>query len=174
MPSQKNIDQLKILKEKLDGAKTVVFADYHGLSVNKQQELRAKIQETAGEFTVVKNTLLKLALKDKHASKLDDTFKGATALLIAREDEIGPLKALVEFAKENELPKVKAGILDDRIISPEEIDELAKLPGRIELQGKLIATLQSPISGFVNVLRGNLTGLVQALKQIKENQEKSN
>ena len=168
MPSNKNIQALADLKDKLASAKSVVFADYHGLSVSQMQDLRAKVKETAGQLLVTKNTLLKLALKDKHGNKLNDALKGPTALLIATEDEIGPLKALVGFAQEFDLPKVKAGVLEDRILSPEEIAELAKLPGRMELQAKLVATLNAPRTGLVTVLSGNFRQLIFALKAIQE------
>ena len=173
MPSDKNIQALAILKDKLANAKSVIFADYHGLSVSDQQELREKIKETAGELTISKNTLLHLALKEKIGNKLDDVLTGPTAVIIATQDEIGPIKAVVEFAQIHALPKVKAGILEDRILSIEEIENLAKLPGRIELQVKLVSTLNAPITGFTNVLGGNLRKLIYALNAIKNGKQKS-
>lgn len=172
MPSKKNIQALADLKDKLSGAKAIVFADYLGLSVSQMNDLRQKIKETAGELTVTKNTLLKLIYKKTLGDRLDDVLQGPTAVLIAREDEVGPLKALVEYAKDNELPKVKAGVLDDRVLSSEEINDLAKLPSRLELQAKLIGTLQGPIASLTRVLSGNTRKLIYVLKAISDQKSK--
>jgi len=174
MPSQKNIDQLKTLKEKISAAKSVVFSDYHGLTVAQIQELRSKVQESKGEFTVAKNTLIKLALKDQKLTLEDSILTGPTAILIATEDEISPIKALVEFAKTNQLPTVKAGILENRALTASEVQNLALLPGRLQLQAKLVGTLAAPLSGFINVLQGNLRGLVGVLDAIKKQKATEN
>jgi large subunit ribosomal protein L10 len=171
MPSAKNLDQLQQLKNKLKDAKAIVLADYHGLPVNKQQELRQKVQAVSGEFTIAKNTLLKLAFKEQLQSlpsSLEQVLQGPTALLIAQEDEIGPIKALVQFSQENDLPQIKIGLLEDRLLTIDEVTDLAKLPGRLELQAKLINTLNAPISGFANVLSGNLRQLVLVINAIKD------
>ncbi len=166
MPNSKNIQAVEALKAKLADAKTIVFADYQGLSVKKIQELRAKVAEASGDLTVAKNTLLRLVLKEKHGDKLDHTFEGPTAVLIAKDDEISPLKALVDFAKTAELPTLKAGILLDKIVTAQELLELAKLPGRLELQAKLVGMLKGPLYGLANVLSGNTRKLVYVLNAI--------
>lgn len=171
MPSQKNINQLNSLKTKLSTAKSVVLSDYSGLSVANQGELRQKVKDSGGEFGVAKNNLLRLAIKD-HLNDLpeqiDTVLNGPTAILFSGDDPISPLKALVEFAKEKELPKLKAGLMDGKILSLEDIKQLALLPGRNQLLAKLIGQLQAPTFGLVNVLIGNVRNLVYALKAIQE------
>lgn len=160
MPSEKNVAALKLLKTKIQQAKSIVFADASGLSVNLQRELRQQVKLAGGELVVVKNTLLKLALDTK------DLLPGPTITLFAYEDEIAPLKALAEFAKSHDLPKIKAGFLAKEALSKEQVEQLAALPTKIELLAKTVGTLKSPLSGFVNVLQGNIRKLVYVLSAI--------
>jgi len=175
MPSQKNIYQLKDLKHQLKDAKSIVVTDYLGLTVSQMQTLRQAVKDASGQLLVAKNTLISLSLKEKGKEglprDLEEALRGPTALLISHEDEISPLKALTEFAKDNDLPKIKAGLLDDRVLTAEEVTELSKLPGRTELQAKLIGTLNSPISGFTHVLKANLNNLVYVLKDIQKSKK---
>lgn len=170
MPSQHNQDQVKVIKDKLEKAKSVVLADYAGLSVNLQQELRAKVVEAGGELTVAKNTLLKIAAKELKypVEDLTDSFTGPTITLFSYEDPIAPLKALAEFAKDNELPSIKAGYLNKEPLSKDQVNELAKLPSKVELIAKTVGTIKAPLTGIVNVLSGNLRNLVFALKAIEK------
>lgn len=160
MPNAKNVATVNLLKTKLKDAKSLVFADASGLSVNLQRELRQTVKLAGGELIVVKNTLLKLALGVK------ELLPGPTITLLAYEDEIAPIKALAEFAKTHELPKIKAGFLAKEPLSKEQVETLANLPTRIELLAKTVGSLKSPISGFVNVLQGSLRKLVYVLKAV--------
>ncbi len=177
MPSQKNIDQLNDLTEKLSQAKAVILSDYSGLSVVDQTELRQKVTESGGKFIVAKNSLFKLALKElkiEISNELDTALQGPTAFLFALEDEVSPIKALVSFAKQKELPKTKIGLMlepSDRVLSLEEIEELALLPSRNELIAKLVGTLNSPTYRLVNALSGNLRKLVVVLKEIEKSKQ---
>ena len=181
MPSQQNIDQLQQINDKLAQAKCIVFADYSGLNVSEQNELRAKIVEAGGEFTISKNTLLKLALKNKSKDLPQETYdalNGPTSIVYGYEDAVSATKVLVQFSKEHEALELKVGILtgvDDQpnqFLDIDAITNLATLPSRDELRARVVAQLNSPISGFVNVLSGNLRGLVQVLGAIKD--QKSN
>ena len=160
MPSEKNVATVNLLKTKLQQAKSIVFADASGLSVNLQRELRQKIKLAGGELIVAKNTLLKIALGVK------DQLAGPTITLLAYDDEIAPIKALAEFAKAHELPKIKAGFLAKEPLTKDQVETLANLPTKIELLAKTVGTLQAPITGFVNVLQGNLRKLVYVLKAV--------
>jgi len=170
MPSQKNLDQVKNLQAKLKQAKSVVLADYCGLSVNLQQDLRKQVKDVDGELLVIKNTLLKIALKNQKYSlkPLLDAFTGPTITLLAYEDEIAPLKALADFAKDHQLPKIKAGFLSKEPLTQAQVKALAKLPTKVELLSKTVATIKAPLSGIVNVLSGNLRHLTYALEAIKQ------
>ncbi len=160
MPNAKNVATVNLLKTKLKDAKSLVFADASGLSVNLQRELRQAVKLAGGELIVVKNTLLKLALGVK------ELLPGPTITLLAYEDEIAPIKALAEFAKVHELPKIKAGFLAKEPLTKEQVETLASLPTKIELLAKTIGSLKSPITGFVNVLAGNIRKLIYVLKAV--------
>lgn len=163
MPSAKNIAIVNLLKTKADQAKSIVFADASGLTVNLQRELRQKVKLAGGELIVAKITLLKLALGIK------DILPGPTMTLFAYDDEIAPIKALAEFARDHDLPTIKAGWLARDPLTKAQVEELAKLPTKVELLAKTVGTLQAPISGLVNVLQGNLRKLVYVLKAVKVN-----
>lgn len=189
MPSQKNISQVKLLTDKLSGSKAVILADYSGLSVSKQAELRRKIKESGGEFIVTKNRLFKLALLETAKSglqrgleetlpglprELEENLRGPTAFLFAFEDEIAPLKTLIQFSEIHELPKTKIGLIlkpEDRVLTVEEIERLARLPAREELIARLVAALNAPQARLVNSLSGNLTKLVLIIKEIQKSKE---
>jgi len=176
MPSQKNINQLKTIQEKISQAKSIVLADYKGLSVAQQDELRKKVKQVNAELMVAKNTLIKLALKQEKISlpkNLETALQGPTITLFAYEDEIAPIKALAEFAKDNKLPEIKAGFLNKNPLSAEQVNQLAKLPTKVELLAKTVATIKTPLSGIVNVLSANLKNLVYALEAI-QNQKSNN
>lgn len=165
MPSQKNLTTVKLLSEKLALAKSIVLADYRGLSVNQQRKLRNQVKAVGGELIVAKNSLISLALKAQKYV-LPASLQGPTLVLFAYEDEIAPIKALAEFAQANELPKAKLGFLAKEPLSADQVNQLASLPTRIELIAQTVATLKSPLNGLVNVLSGNFRKLVYALSAI--------
>ncbi|OGV91504.1 50S ribosomal protein L10 [Microgenomates group bacterium RIFCSPLOWO2_01_FULL_46_13] len=175
MPSQKNIDQLARLKDKFSLAKSVVLADYSGLSVADQRKLRQAVVDKGGEFTVAKNNLIKLAAADQFSGDLPNELKqvldGPTALLIGLKDEVSALKELVSFSQEHEeKPALKLGLMEGAVLTVEQLKQLASLPGFEELVAKLIGQLKAPTTGLVNVLSGTMRGLVQVLKAYQKKQ----
>jgi len=171
MPSQKNVDQLQTLKDKLAESQALIFANYQGLSVESQNKLRQAITETQGEFTVAKNNLLRIALKDKLKEipqEVDKALNGTTAVLFANVDAAASIKALTKFIKENEKPEIKIGLLNDRVINISEIAELSRLPSREQLLANLLAQLNAPSQSFAAVLAAPARYLVYALSAIKE------
>lgn len=168
MPSQKNIAALVAFEKKLANAKSVIFTKYNGLSLKEQTNLRAEVKSADAEMLVVKNTLLKRALK---TDKLDSALHGQTAVILSYGDEVAGLKKVVEFAKKSEKPEVVAGWMQDRVLSANDVKELAKLPGKAELIGMLLARLQGPAFGLVNVLQGTARNLVYAVEAIRKQKE---
>jgi len=170
MPSQKNLDQVKALTEKLEKAKSLVLADFRGLTVDKQQELRENLKEVGGELSVVKNSLLQIALKKANFSLPEDQspISGPTILLLSFEDEIAPLKILYKFTQDNKIPEIKFGFLDHDFLEQEKVESFAQLPAREELQAKLVGLLSSPLRGTIYVLKGNLNKLVMILEELKK------
>lgn len=175
MPSAKNIQQVKDLKEKLGKAKSVVLTNYRGLSVDQINDLRRKIKKAGGELKVAKNTLLKISFKDLKfkTDDLKEALTEPTAILFSYQDELSPIKALYQFCQENELPEIKLGFLEKELFTKDKIIDLAKLPALETLQAKLVATINSPLYGLVYVLKANLQGLTRVLSQIKTGGEKN-
>lgn len=155
------------LKEKLSKAKTVVFARYKGLTVADLTALRNQLKEQEGESWVVKNTLTKIAL-GKKSDVPSKILKGQTALFFSYEDELASPKIVHKFAKNKENLVIKGGIFESRFIEANEVEKLAQIPNREELLGKIVGSLNSPISGFVGALRGNILNLLYTLKAMGE------
>ncbi len=166
MPTQKKIFTVQNLTEKFKQAKALVLTDFSGLDVSQINELRAEVKKAGGEFEVVKKSLFHRAATDtKHqASKLE--LKGPIAALWIYESNPAPIKALNEFIKKTDLPKIRAGFWEEALLSEEKIKELANLPGLAELRAKLVNTLQSPTYGLVNALSWNIRKLLLILKTL--------
>lgn len=168
MPKSKQQKQviLDLLADKIGKAKTIVFAGFNALTVKDNEQLRQKLKAEDGEYYVAKKTLLGKSFK---IEGLDvRSFPGKVAAIFAYGDEVAPAKALDDFRKDK---KDKlffvGGILEGRVISAEEVDNLAKLPSKQQLYAQLVGSLNAPVSGFVNVLSGNLRSLVYVLKAIE-------
>lgn len=166
------------LKDKLSKAKTVVFARYKGLTVADLTELRNQLKESEAEAWVVKNTLTKIALKGRSSAKGGPAsgwdvpgkiLKGQTALFFSYADELTAPKLVYKFASKKEELKIKGGIFEDKFIEANEVEKLAKIPGREELLAKVVGSINAPISGFVGVLRGNILNLIYTIKAIESN-----
>ncbi len=165
MPTTKKIFTVQNLAEKFKQAKGLILTDYSGLKVSQINELRNEIKKAGGEFEVVKNTLLALAVeKSLPRVPLSGILRGPTAALWLYQEDFSPLKALDNFIKRSELPKIKFGFWQGEEISLERIKELANLPGLSELQTRLVSLLQSPSSRLVWALNSNLAKLVFILK----------
>lgn len=154
------------LKDKITRQKSMVFIDFTGMKVKDIFGLRKKLKAIGGELKVAKKTLMSLAFKktDFDPEKLE----GEIALIFGYQDEISPAKIAYQTSQENKSLKILGGFLENKFIDGEKVIELAKLPTKDELLGRLVGTISAPISGFVNVLQGNIRGLVQALNQISK------
>ncbi len=174
MPSEKILakkkDIVSELSEKIKNAKTIVFADYRGLTVEQDTELRNALRKAGVEYGVVKNTLTKLAANENGLNGLETYFNGPTAMAVSNDDVIAPAKILAEYAKKYDKLQIKAGVVEGKIFNEESIKALAALPPKEELLAKALGSMKAPITGFVNVLNGNIRGLVVALNAIAEKQ----
>ena len=156
------------LTEDIKNSKSVVFVDFKGLKLNDTRALKKDLRNSGASLKVAKKTLINLAL-EKAGVKIDARLmEGQIALAVSDADETSPAKIIDGFSKKNKNIKILAGLLGSKIMKLEEIEALAKLPSKEELLAKLVGTLNAPISGFVNVLAGNLRGLVQALNAMAE------
>lgn len=164
---QKRIAITNDLKDKLSKAKTVVVTDYRGLNMTQLQELRAELLKNEAEYTITKNRLVARAAKDAGYT-IPEELEGPTAILTAYGDEISPIKTLATFIKTNKMPEIKLGFLNQEFLSVDKVNQLAKLPSRDELIGKVVASISSPLYGLVGALQGNIRNLLYTLNAVKE------
>ncbi|MBI2011662.1 50S ribosomal protein L10 [Candidatus Daviesbacteria bacterium] len=166
---QQKKDLVTKLAEKLARASSVVFADYRGLTMAKLQELRKALREQEAEFSITKNNLLKLAIKDSSLiTNYPSLFEGPTATLFAYGDQILPLKTMTKLIKDTKIGEIKLGLMDGEILDKYAIEKLASLPSKDELRAKIVGSLGAPLYGIVGVLQANLRNLVYALDGIRK------
>ena len=153
-------EEVKKLAEKLKDAKLVLLTDYRGITVEDVTTLRNTLRQANSEYKVIKNNIVKRALDANGENELDSVLEGPTAVVIAEEDYVEPLKAIYKFSKDNEFYKIKGGIVEGKVMSVEELITLAKLPSRQELLGML-----------AGALLGNISKLAVGLDQVRIQKE---
>jgi len=170
LTKNQKIELVKNLTEKIKVAKSAVFVDYKGLKVKDSTDLKKSLRKEGVEYVVVRKTLLDIALKNAGIEGVDiKKMEGQIALSLSNTDEISGAKIIDTFSKTNENAKMLGGVLGKQVMNAAEVKALAKIPSKEELLAKLVGTLNAPVSGFVNVLAGNLRGLVQVLKAVSDN-----
>jgi large subunit ribosomal protein L10 len=166
---QKKEEVVQNLVDKLTSAKSVVFTDYRGLTVEELNEVRNELRKEGIEYKVIKNTLFKIAAKEANMElELESAQGHPIAAAFGYQDEVVPAKVVNSYANKNEKLEILGGILEGKEINAIMVKSLAKLPGREELYAKIVGSLSSPLSGMVNVLNGNIRGLVNVLSAIKD------
>jgi large subunit ribosomal protein L10 len=149
-------------------AKGAILCDYRGLNVQQMSELRNRLREAAVELQVVKNTLARRAAEETDFVQLMDYFAGPTSVAFAVDDVVAMAKALTEYAKSEPKLEIRAGFIEGKVVSPQDITAVADLPPREVLLARLLAGMQGPMAGLVGVLHGVLRQLLYALLAIKE------
>lgn len=166
MPSQKNIEQLEVIREKLNKATVVFFVDYQGLTHQTLEEFRRTLYDLNGEIVVLKNTLFNIALLEKDIDA-SEKLNGPHAMVFAYNDAASVAKALMNFYKQYELPVIKFGVFENAIIEDDKVKAIADLPSREALITMLASALQSPLQKLVYDLKYPITGLAIALKEVE-------
>jgi large subunit ribosomal protein L10 len=156
------------VKGKLSASKGVVLTDYRGLTVGEVTKLRAQLREAGIEYKVVKNTFVKRAADEIGLQGLDPFLEGPTAVAYGINDPVSPAKILSEFAKTYKALEIKAGILEGKVIGVEGVKALAELPPREVLLAQVLAAMQSPLVGMVNVLQGPIRKMGYALEEVRK------
>lgn len=150
-------------------SKLAVLTDYRGLDVPAINELRSKLRDAGITYTVTKNTLVKLALAKAPQNGVDTSILTGPMAIAFGEDEVAAAKIVAEFAKQYDALDILGAISEDgSVLTTAEVKALAALPSREQLVAQLVGTIAAPLSGFVRVLNGNLTGIVYAISAIQE------
>ena len=159
-------------REKVEQAPVLYLTDFTGLDVKSMTVLRRNLKESGAEYLVVKNRLVKRAFEEMEMPDIADTLLGPTGIVLAYTGVVEPAKVVSDFASEHgDRPVFKLGILDNRVVSAEEVGRLAKLPSQEHLLAELAGALQAPMVALANALGGKaqeMSGLLDALKQKKE------
>ena len=159
------------LSQELSECEIALIVDYKGLDVLKITDLRAQLRNENVQMEVVKNTLLKRASEGTDAALMKEFFKGPNALILSKDDPVTPAKILAKFAKDNDKLEIKAAALSGKILSPEEIKQLAKMLSKEELLGKFVFGLNEVSTSFVRALSGVPRSFVNVLNAIKDQKE---
>ncbi len=163
---EKKVLIVEEIKQKISQSKSIAFVDYRGLNVEKDTVMRRAFKANGAEYKVYKNRLVLIALNQLGITGADDLLQGTNAVVFSYNDEVSAPKVLMDVIKKDKILELKFGIVNDKIVSKDEIETLAKLPSREELLAKLLSVLNGPASALARVLSAPTQGLVTALGEI--------
>jgi large subunit ribosomal protein L10 len=156
----------------LQGAQSLIVAEYRGLNVERITQLRSKARKSGVWLRVLKNTLARRAVKGTPFEKLSEKMVGPLMYGIS-QDPVAGAKVLSEFAKENEQFVIKAGAMPNAVMSAQDIKALAQLPSREELLAKLLGTMQAPVTKLVRTMNEVPSNFVRTLAAYRDSKEKA-
>ena len=156
------------IKSRVDKTPYVLLTDYTGMQVPQFNELRNRLSGAKAELRVIKNTLLRRALKDSNLPDLESYLHGQSAVVMGESDVSAAAKVLKNFAAEFQKPKIKVGILDKAVLDTAQIMALADLPSKEVLQAKLLGLLLAPASTLVRLINTPASQVAQVLKAYSE------
>ncbi|MBS1714548.1 MAG: 50S ribosomal protein L10 [Armatimonadetes bacterium] len=152
MPTAQKANVIEQTKQKYDKAAGVLFAEYRGLKVHQLQDLRKQLKAKGGEFSVVKNTLFKIAAGDDAGNMPEAMTSGPTGIAFIYENEAECAKVLADFAKTNKALVIKGGYISGAVYDDKQVDALAKLPPREVLIAQVIGAVAAPLSSLVGTI----------------------
>jgi large subunit ribosomal protein L10 len=158
MPSKAILSEKQVivdaLAQRLQSAEGGVLVDYRGINVAQDTELRRDLRAENVEYSVVKNTLTRLAMDKVGLSGLDEQLNGTTSLATSETDPLVPLYKLTQFSKKmgDDLFTIKGVFVDGKVLSESEIAELSDLPSRDALYSRVLGTMLAPITSLAVVL----------------------
>ncbi len=155
------------VQESVSGALYMLLADCTGMSMPDTLELKKQLHGVEAKTKVVKNRMLNLICEDL------DTLTGPTTMICGSSDVVEAAKILEKFSKEKKTPVVKGGVLEGSVLSADDVVSLAKLPGKKELQAKLVGTLAAPMTQVVGVMNQKVCSLLYVLNAVSEKKEQA-
>ena len=166
MASEKALNQkkeeVKKLAEKMKEAKLILLADYRGINVVDDTELRKELRNANATCNVIKNNITKRALKECGIEGLDEILEGPTVVIMSYEDYLAPSKIIYNFTKTHDFYKIKSGVVEGKVMSADEIITVAKLPSREDL-----------LSMVAGALLSNISKVAVALNEVKKQKEEA-
>ncbi len=158
---------IKGLGEHIEKQHSILFVDYKGLKVKELLLLRKQLKELGAKLQVAKKTLLKKALQEKGIDMDLKGMEGQVAAIFSFQDAFSPIKSVAAFARITENVKILGGYIEGLVRDALSMKEIASLPSKQELLGRLVGNIAAPMSGFLNVMQGNIKGLLRVLAQAK-------
>jgi large subunit ribosomal protein L10 len=170
MSKEKKAQVIDVLQDIFSRSTIGIFTDYRGLKTSEMTALRRKLQESGGEYKVVKNTLARLALARGGKDIPVSAIEGPIAIALGYSDITTPVKALMGYIRDSKINlTIKGGFSGYRLLTTDEVVSLSTLPSREVLLARAIGQMKSPISGLVNCLTSPIRGLIGVLQaQIKQ------
>ena len=141
------------ISEAINGAQSVVVVDYRGLTVAQDTELRKQLRAAGITYKVYKNTLVSRAVEGTEFESLRDVLEGPSAFAISTDDATAPARIIAEFAKKAPKLEIKAGVVEGTYFDAKGMEAISSIPNREVLLGRLLGSMQSPITNFARVLK---------------------
>lgn len=154
--------------ERLKAAKMAIVTEYRGLTVAQMTRLRREIRQASGEYQVIKNTLVRRALKDTAYGDLERLLQGPNGWVLAYDDPVMLTKALVKFADDNGKLAIKGGVFEGQFMEPAKVKVLAQMPSKPELQAKLLAIINAPATQLVRLIQEPGARVVRLLETLRK------
>jgi large subunit ribosomal protein L10 len=174
MPTDQKRQAVAELAELLRSSNAIAVADYRGLKVSDMQSVRRTLRDSGVQLHVAKNRLLKIAADEAGRSELKPMLEGPTALATIDGDEAAMAKALADALRPySRVVSVRGGMLGDRAIDAAQLTQLATLPSREVLLGKIAGGMAAPLTGMAGVLAANLRNLVGVLNAVADKKQQS-
>jgi len=165
MATEKKEKIVESLQDTFARCNVGILTDYRGLTTTELNNLRRKLREAGIEYHVVKNSLAQFAVKNAGMEELADSFTGPVAVAFGYGEIPEPAKVLTDYIRTTKsVLSIKGGFFEDRVLSSRDVESLAKLPSREVLISQVLAGMQSPIYGLVNVLAGPIRGIMGVLQ----------
>lgn len=175
MAKKEKIDEVNELREIFKSDCGLIFTDHSGLKAEDAVRVRDRLIEINSYLKIIKNTLALIAAEDVFKDiNIKEILKGPTSIVVSSKDIISTAKVISDFSEELDALKIKAGILENKLLSSEEMEKLAKLPSRELLLASLMISIKSPIIKLINILDSLTRGLVLVLDAIREKKKNAN
>lgn len=171
MPRPDKIADVQAITGQLQAAKSVIMADFTGLTVLQVTAFRSLCRAKNVQCRVVKNRLAMIAADQADLAVIKDHLKGPTALVMGPESQVDPAKLVIDFAKDNEKLTIKGGIVDGQYIGPDRVLALSKVPSKDELIAQMMGSINSPLRGIAVATNGVIAALTRAIDAVAKQKE---
>lgn len=159
------------IHQTLKSARMAIVTEYRGLSVAQMTKLRSEIRNASGEYQVIKNTLVRRALKDTMYGQLERLLEGPNGWVFAYDDPVVLSKALCKFADDNDKLSIKGGVFEGQFMDAANVKALSQMPSKPELQAKLLALINAPATQLVRLIQEPGARVVRLLETVRKGKE---